>query len=108
MPDYVAAMKCEPLHTWKPFIEYLASMSGHHQELIPSPKSAIAARSLQHNISKPAQRRDDVGADVAIVARIAETLRPAGNATHLPRNRAAPTLTMQELLVAKAGRLMSV
>jgi hypothetical protein len=57
-----------PLHTWKPFIEYFASMSGHHQELIPGPKSAIAACSLQHNISKPAQRRD-VGVDVAIVAR---------------------------------------
>jgi hypothetical protein len=40
----------------------------------------------------------------------AETLRPAGpsDATHLPRNRVAPTLTMQELLAAKAGRLMSV
>jgi hypothetical protein len=38
----------------------------------------------------------------------AEMLRPAGSATHLPRNRVAPTLTMQELLAAKAGRLMSV
>jgi hypothetical protein len=83
-------------------------MSGHHQELIPSPKIAIAARSLQRNTSKPAQRHD-VGADVAIVTRKhrgdASTRRQAN---HLPRNRAAPTLTMQELLVAKAGRLMSV
>jgi hypothetical protein len=77
--------------------------------LIHVAERIFAARGLQHNISKPAQRRDDIGADVAIVARnFAETLRPTGKATHQPRNRVAPTLTMQELLAARAGRLMSV
>jgi hypothetical protein len=78
--------------------------------LIHVAESIFAARDLQHNISKPAQRRDDAGADVGIVAR-----KHRGNAstrrckaTYLPRNCVAPTLTMQELLAAKAGRLMSV
>ena len=36
--------------------------------LIHVAERIFAARGLQHNISKPAQRRDDIGADVAIVA----------------------------------------
>jgi hypothetical protein len=37
--------------------------------LIHVAERIFAAHGLQHNISKPAQRRDDIGADVAIVAR---------------------------------------
>jgi len=77
--------------------------------LIRVAESIFGARPPAKHIS-PAQRRDDVGADVVIVAR-----KHRGNAstrrckaTHLPGNCVAPTLTMQELLAAKAGRLMSV
>ena len=39
------------------------------------------------------------------LVRVAETLRAAGKATHLPRSPGAPKLTMQELLAARAGTL---
>jgi len=88
-------------------VDFAAIHVGHHH--IDVAESIFAARGLQHNISKPAQRRDDVGADIGIVARKhGRDASTAGKVTHLPRNRVAPTLTMQELLAAEAGRLMSV
>jgi hypothetical protein len=35
----------------------------------PPAQSIFTARGLQHNISRPAQRRDDAGADVGIIVR---------------------------------------
>ena len=57
--------------------------------LIHVAERIFAARGLQHNISKPAQRRDDIGADVAIVARKhrgdASTRRQSYSPTAKPR-----------------------
>jgi hypothetical protein len=72
-----------------------------------STRSASSPRGPPHNTFKPAQRRDEIGANIAIVARKhrGDASIPAGKATHL-RRRVARTLTVQELLAAEAGHLM--
>jgi hypothetical protein len=57
---------------------------------------------------RQAQRRDDLGADLAIVARKHHERGFDRRQGCLPRNRAAPTLTMPAFPAAKAGRLMRV
>jgi transposase len=61
---------------------------GHEPRLMPSTYVKAYVKRNKH--------------DVADAEAICEAV------THLPRNRVAPTLTMQEVLAAKAGRLMSV
>jgi len=94
----------------RPFMPGITTSETDAFILIRVAESIFAARPpAKTYLASPASRRRRRG-HVVIVAR-----KHRGNAstrrckaTHLPGNCVAPTLTMQELLAAKAGRLMSV